>query len=243
MGSPVFFFFSSSFFKKGPCWHLPGGPVVSSELSLRRAWVQSLVGELGSHRSQGAARKKSGGPCCFVLKRIILCLKMSCVFQPRVPELYSLLQSLGPTTCFLKALVTVCACIGARGGEPTAKLEQHRVGVSAWLCLGTRNTPWIFSRAFFSLLLSVSVLNYLFIFGCPESSLLCGLSSTFGMISGAMFSSGGVRASHCGTWTRQLQLRALEHRLSSCDTRAYELRSTWDLFRSGIPTCISCIGR
>ena len=75
------------FFKKGPCWDLPGGPMVSSELSLRRAWVQSLVGELGSHKSQGAARKKSGEPCCFVLNRIILCLKMSCVFQPRVPEL------------------------------------------------------------------------------------------------------------------------------------------------------------
>lgn len=119
---------------------------------------------------------------------------------------------------FPRALVTVCACMGARAEGPTAKLEQHRVGVSAWLCWGTEYTMDLFKSFFFIVVVCFCFkIIYLF-FGCPESSLLCGLSSSFGMISGAVFSSGGVRASHCGTRTRQLQLRALEHRLSSCDT-------------------------
>ena len=89
----------------------------------------------------------------------------------------------------------VCAGMEARGGGLTAKLEQYGVEVSVWLCWGTRNTPWISSRAFFSLLLSV--FNYLFIFGYPESSLLCGLFSSFEVISGAILW-WCVRASHGG---------------------------------------------
>jgi len=37
---------------------IPGGPVVRTPLSLPRAWVLSLVGELRSHMPQGMAQKK-----------------------------------------------------------------------------------------------------------------------------------------------------------------------------------------
>ena len=36
----------------------PGGPVVKTALPTQRAWVQSLVGELRSHKPHCAAQKK-----------------------------------------------------------------------------------------------------------------------------------------------------------------------------------------
>ena len=37
---------------------IPGGPVVRTPLSLPKAWVLSLVGELRSHMPQDIAKKK-----------------------------------------------------------------------------------------------------------------------------------------------------------------------------------------
>ena len=37
---------------------IPGGPVVRTPLSLPKAWVLSLVGELRSHMPRGMAKKK-----------------------------------------------------------------------------------------------------------------------------------------------------------------------------------------
>ena len=37
---------------------IPGGPVVRTPLSLPRAWILSLVGELRSHMPQDIAKKK-----------------------------------------------------------------------------------------------------------------------------------------------------------------------------------------
>ena len=44
--------------------------------------------------------------------------------------------------------------------------------------------------------------------------------------------------SSCGVWSPQLQLRAREHRLSSCCAQAYLLRGTWDLLGSGSDLCL-----
>ena len=44
----------------GRFWEFFGGPVLGLELSLPWAWVQSLVGEIRSHKLCGAAEKQDG---------------------------------------------------------------------------------------------------------------------------------------------------------------------------------------
>ena len=48
----------NSKFKNFQRWEFPSGPVVGTLLSLPRAQVQSLGGELRSHRVHGVAKKK-----------------------------------------------------------------------------------------------------------------------------------------------------------------------------------------
>ena len=50
-------------FKKSPCREFSGGPVVRTRhANCWGAWVQSLLGELKSHRSHSAAKKKKKNP-------------------------------------------------------------------------------------------------------------------------------------------------------------------------------------
>ena len=89
------------------------------------------------------------------------------------------------------------------------------------------------------------ICNFIY-FGCAGSSLLQGLLSGCG--EQRLLCSCGVTASHCGgcrawglcSWGSW----ALEHRLSSCGTRAQLLCDIWDLPRSGIkPVSPALAGR
>ena len=70
--------------------------------------------------------------------------------------------------------------------------------------------------------------NFIYsILGCARSLLLCRLFSSCGWGGGQLFSSCGVRVSHCGGFS--CGAWALEHRLSSCGAQSWLPCCIWDL--------------